>query len=116
VSEKSDIKLWARGKRGGFSPGAAARHRGRTTGHAKCQLILPLCFPLFFEIGHLPDLRSHINRSQIGHLEKESSDVLKIETSLSDLKSEVSLFDVSFFRRPISDRTSISDAFFRCPI
>ena len=70
----------------------------------------------FFEIGHLPDLRSDINRSQIGHLEKESSDVLKIETSLSDLKSEVSLFDVSFFRHPISDRTSISDAFFRCPI
>ena len=75
VSENSDIKLWARGKRGGFSPGAAARHRGRTTGHAKCQPILPLSSLTFFEIGHLPNVRSDINRSQIGHLKKESLDV-----------------------------------------
>jgi len=56
---------WARGKRRGFSPGAAARHRGRTIVPANG--VSELSFSIFSDIGHHISLFSDIGHHDVFH-------------------------------------------------
>jgi len=67
---------WARGKRRGFSPGAAARHKGRT--RVPTEYSRPLSPPFFstlFEIGRLLFSRSDIELCPISDRTSETSDL-----------------------------------------
>jgi len=71
------------------SGGALSPEPPRATGVGPLALanrepILSLSLLTFFEIGHLTDVRSDINRSQIGHLKKASE--IDVRSEIGRLK------------------------------
>ena len=76
-----------RGKRRGFSPAAAVRHRGWTRvslDYSQHPLPLTSTISQFFEIGHLLVLRTDFNDFNVRSQNEEMSDLKKSENMVED--------------------------------
>ena len=103
------------------SGGAVSPEPPRATGVGPLALvnrepILSLPSLTFFEIGHLTDARSDINRSQIGNLKKASE--IDVRSEIGCLKKETSKRETSDLRsdKDVSIFKTSEDSFSRCPI